>query len=260
MKRQGVSTRPIGLSVVIPVLNEADNVLPLLDEILNAIPNTLTFEVLFIDDGSTDDLVERLAPQLETSKPVRLIRHARRGGQSAAIRTGVKAANGTWIATLDGDGQNDPADIMRLLELVRPDRESGPTMAGGIRTKRRDTWSKRMASMIANRIRGLVLNDGCPDTGCGLKVFRRDAFLDLPFFSAQHRFLPALFRSHGHDCVYAPVNHRSRNRGVSKYNNLRRGVVGFIDLLGVVWLIRRTRLVPAAAEWFPSAREHEKAD
>ncbi len=239
--------RPVRLSVVVPVFNEAENVLPLLDEIQRALSGRVAFEVVYVDDGSTDGTVARLAEAVASGR-LRLVRHLRRSGQSAAVRTGVKAARGEWVATLDGDGQNDPADIPALFE-----RASGgegaerPVLVGGLRLSRRDTLSKRFASRFANAVRQSFLQDGCTDSGCGLKLFRRDAFLDLPFFGAMHRFLPALFKAHGHPVAYVPVNHRPRERGTSKYTNWQRGLVGVVDLLGVYWLKRRT-VVPASVE------------
>ncbi|MEI6985012.1 MAG: glycosyltransferase family 2 protein [Rhodospirillaceae bacterium] len=237
------------VSVVIPVFNEADNVLVLLDEVRAVLSGRVAAEVIFVDDGSTDATAERLASRLSSREvvPVRLIRHLQRSGQSAAVRSGVKAASGGWIATLDGDGQNDPADILNLLEAARNDA-CGPALIGGVRARRRDTLSKRLASRFANALRQALLRDGAVDTGCGIKLFRRDAFLDLPFFGAQHRFLPALFRSHGHGVIFVEVNHRPRAGGVSKYVNWRRGVVGFFDLFGVLWLTCRTKVPPAVEE------------
>lgn len=236
------------LSVVIPVYNEADNVLPLLDEIVQALTAHGPIEVIFVDDGSSDDTAARLKPRLGGANRVRLIRHTRRSGQSAAVRTGVKAAGGDWVVTLDGDGQNDPADIPRLLETAFRPVPRPPALVGGLRQTREDVWSKRVASRLANRLRQAMLRDGCTDSGCGLKLFRRDAFLDLPYFTAMHRFLPALFQIQGHAVAYAPVNHRPRRRGVSKYGNLGRALVGFVDLFGVYWLKRRTVLSPSAVE------------
>ena len=241
----------VRLSVVVPVYNEADNVLPLLAEIRTALAGR-SFEVIFVDDHSDDDTAARLLPVL--GPDLRLIRHRSRAGQSAAIRTGVMAARGEWIATLDGDGQNDPADLPRLLAVAWA--EGGPELVGGLRLKRRDSWSKRVATKIGNGIRQAVLRDGGPDTGCGIKVFRRDIFLGLPYFAAMHRFLPALFGIHGARAEYVPVNHRPRQRGVSKYGNLGRALVGIFDLLGVVWLGRRTRLPGKTTEELgPEARE-----
>jgi dolichol-phosphate mannosyltransferase len=245
---------PLLLSVVIPVYNEAENVLPLLAEIRAALVTVGDHEVIFVDDCSDDGTAERLAPELNaagatTSVPgstVRVVRHASRSGQSAAVRTGVRAARGMWIATLDGDGQNDPADIPNLLNRAFAD--GGPELVGGLRRKRQDVWSKRVATKIANGLRQKVLKDGCMDTGCGIKVFRRDSFLGLPFFGAMHRFLPALFQIHGFRVDYVEVNHRPRQRGVSKYGNLGRAAIGIVDLLGVLWLKRRTSLPAAVVE------------
>jgi len=253
---------PLLLSVVIPVYNEADNVLPLLAEIRAALTAVGDYEVIFVDDCSDDGTAGRLATELKASEfvtsassqslapspvsTVRVVRHASRSGQSAAVRTGVRAARGIWIATLDGDGQNDPADIPNLLN--RALISDGPGLVGGLRRKRRDVWSKRVATKIANGLRQAVLKDGCPDTGCGIKVFRRDAFLGLPFFGAMHRFLPALFQIHGYRVDYVEVNHRPRQRGVSKYGNLGRAAIGIVDLLGVLWLKRRTSLPAAVIE------------
>lgn len=238
---------PLQFSVIIPVYNEAENVLPLLGEIRAALAGRDDYEVVFVDDCSTDDTVDRLGPALAASQTrTRLVRHSSRCGQSAAVRTGVRAARGVWIATLDGDGQNDPADIPNLLD--RAFMEGGPELVGGLRRKRRDVWSKRAATKIANGLRQKVLNDGCMDTGCGIKVFRRDAFLALPFFGAMHRFLPALFQIHGYRVNHVEVNHRPRRRGVSKYGNLGRAAIGIVDLLGVYWLKRRTNLPAAIIE------------
>lgn len=235
------------VSIVIPVFNEAENVVPLLEEVRAAVAGLGPAEVIFVDDASADDTAERLRPHLGGESPrVRLVRHGRRSGQSAAVRSGVKAARGRWIAPLDGDGQNDPADIPTLLAATRG--QDQPALVGGVRAKRRDTLSKRLASRFANGLRQALLRDGAVDTGCGIKVFRRDAFLDLPFFGAQHRFLPALFRSHGHTVAYAPVNHRPRGGGVSKYVNWRRGTVGLFDLFGVLWLKTRTPVPPPVTE------------
>ncbi len=241
----------VRLSIVIPVFNEADNVLPLLDEVVAAVAGLGPTEVVFVDDGSADSTTERLRPRLcggtSDLPAVRLVRHLRRSGQSAAVRTGVKAAVGSWIATLDGDGQNDPADIPSLVAAVEGgSTPTGPTLIGGVRARRQDTLSKRLASRFANGLRQALLRDGAVDTGCGLKLFRREAFLELPFFGAMHRFLPALFLMHGHRVAYVTVNHRPRRQGASKYGNVRRALIGLIDLLGVFWLKCRT---PVPSPW-----------
>ncbi len=227
------------ISVVVPVYNEQSSVLPLLDEILQSLAPADLCEVIIVDDGSEDATVETLRDRLMGGERVRLLRHIGRRGQSAAIRTGVRAARSAWIATLDGDGQNDPKDIVRLTDLVRQAGADAPALVGGLRVARRDAWSKRLAGTVANNIRQALLRDDCTDTGCGLKLFRRDAFLDMPYFGALHRFLPALFRAHGFGVRFVPVNHRPRQGGQSKYSNLRRGVIGLVDLLGVFWLIQR---------------------
>lgn len=244
MKDDLTDRKAVRLSVVVPVFNERDNVLPLLTEIERALSGQGAFEVIFVDDGSSDDTGKVLAPMVAAGR-ARVLRHLKRCGQSAAVRTGVKAAAGIWIATLDGDGQNDPGDIPKLLAATEGDPADAPRLVGGLREKRRDTWSKRAASRFANGLRQVLLKDGCNDTGCGLKVFEREAFLDLPFFGAMHRFLPALFRAHGHKTAFVPVGHRPRARGTSKYTNLRRGLIGVVDLLGVYWLMRRTDLSAA---------------
>lgn len=232
------------LSVIVPVFNEGENVIPLLDEIERALAPLGPFEAVFVDDCSTDDTPARLAAAVAEGRPVRLLRHRRQSGQSAAVRTGVKAARAPWIATLDGDGQNDPADIPAL--FARSQQGDRPLLVGGIRAKRQDTLSKRLASKVANAVRQSMLQDGCADSGCGIKLFSRDAFLDLPSFNAMHRFLPALFTAHGHPVAYVPVHHRPRTRGVSKYTNWQRALVGVVDLLGVWWLKRRTRVSSAS--------------
>jgi len=240
--------QPWRLSVVIPVYNEADNVLPLLAEVQQAVSPYAESEIIFVDDGSQDQTAARLAGQAD-GQSVRLLRHRRRSGQSAAVRTGVKAARGTWVATLDGDGQNDPADIPRLIAAVTAAPPTAvPVLVGGLRQGRQASWSKRLASRLANRLRAALLRDDCPDTGCGLKLFRRDAFLDLPFFGALHRFLPALFRAYGYSVAFVPVGDRPRLRGSSKYGNLRRGLIGVVDLLGVYWLTRRVGRVAEVDE------------
>ncbi len=238
----------IRLSIVIPVFNEADNVLPLLDEVaaMVAAAGLAPAELVFVDDASSDATAERVLSRLglRDGLMVRLVRHGRRSGQSAAVRTGVKAAAGAWVATLDGDGQNDPADIPKLLAMAEGGGVTGPALVGGVRARRRDTLSKRLASRFANGLRQALLQDGAVDTGCGLKLFRREAFLELPFFGAMHRFLPALFHIHGHAVAYVAVHHRPRREGVSKYGNLKRALVGVVDLLGVFWLKCRTPAPP----------------
>jgi dolichol-phosphate mannosyltransferase len=228
------------LSVVVPVFNERDNVTPLINEITTALRGLTSFEIVYVDDCSRDDTLDVLK-RLKTDVPeLRVIKHISQSGQSTAVRTGVKQARGAWIATLDGDGQNDPADIPKLLA----EREKSATevkLFAGWRVNRKDTGSKRWASKFANAIRSRMLKDSTPDTGCGIKLFEREAFLDLPYFNHMHRYLPALMQRAGWKTISVPVNHRHRASGVSKYNNLHRALVGLRDLRGVAWLIARSK-------------------
>ncbi|MBC7657139.1 MAG: glycosyltransferase family 2 protein [Frankiaceae bacterium] len=228
------------LSVVVPVFNERDNVGPLVAEIVAALRGRLAFEIVYVDDCSKDDSFAMLQQLMQSTPELRVLGHVSQSGQSTAIRTGVKAARGAWIATLDGDGQNDPADIPKLLD-VRATSDASLKLFAGWRVNRRDTGSKRWASKFANAIRSRLLRDETPDTGCGIKLFERDAFLDLPYFDHMHRYLPALFKRAGWNCISVPVNHRERSTGVSKYNNLQRAWVGLADLRGVGWLIKRSK-------------------
>lgn len=228
------------LSVVVPVHNEEANVVPLIDEILAALRGRVNFEIVYVDDCSRDATATRLRDALTRVPELRALRHVQQSGQSTAIRTGVKAARGTWIATLDGDGQNDPADIPNLL-AARDSGDPAVKLYAGWRVHRRDSGSKRWASKIANAIRARLLRDATPDTGCGIKLFERAAFLDLPYFDHMHRYLPALMQRAGWKTLSVPVNHRERASGVSNYNNLQRAIVGIADLRGVAWLIRRSK-------------------
>jgi len=229
------------LSVVVPVFNERDNVGPLVGEIVAALRGRLAFEIVYVDDCSKDDSLDVLR-QLKSSTPeLRVIGHLKQSGQSTAVRNGVKAARGAWIATLDGDGQNDPADIPKLL-AQRANSAPEVKLLAGWRVERKDSGSKRWASKIANGIRSRLLRDETPDTGCGIKLFERAVFLDLPYFDHMHRYLPALVKRAGWQSVSVPVNHRERSAGVSKYNNLGRAWVGLKDLRGVAWLIQRSKI------------------
>jgi dolichol-phosphate mannosyltransferase len=242
------------LSVVIPVRNEAPNIAPLVAEIRAALDSVLDYEIVYVDDGSSDDTVVAISGLARTFPRLRLVRHARSCGQSAAVRTGVKAARAPWIATLDGDGQNDPADLPRLWQMALAAPAVPPLLVAGHRQRRQDSAVKRVSSRIANRVRGRLLRDGTPDTGCGLKLFRRELFLDLPFFDHIHRFLPALVQRQGGRVVSVGVNHRPRERGKSNYGTFDRLWVGITDMLGVMWLQRRTKNPEILAESAEEAR------
>ncbi|GGD49620.1 glycosyltransferase family 2 protein [Pseudoxanthomonas indica] len=228
------------LSVVVPVFNERDNVAPLVNEITAALRGVVDFEIVYVDDHSRDDTAAVLQALKAQVPELRVLHHVQQSGQSTAIRNGVKAARGAWIATLDGDGQNDPADISKLIAA----RDGGGVQTklyAGWRVNRQDSGSKRWASRWANAIRSRMLRDDTPDTGCGIKLFEREAFLDLPYFDHMHRYLPALMQRAGWQTVSVPVHHRHRTAGVSKYNNLNRALVGIRDLRGVAWLITRSK-------------------
>ncbi|MBT3915131.1 MAG: glycosyltransferase family 2 protein [Rhodospirillaceae bacterium] len=229
------------LSVVVPVHNEAGNIEPLMAEVIAALDGIELFEIIYIDDCSRDGTPEKLVALNRKIESLRVLTHEKQSGQSAAIRTGVMAARGRLIATLDGDGQNDPADIPKLLKAYQESSADNPkTMIVGHRAKRQDSLVKRLSSKIANGIRASLLGDATPDTGCGLKVFRRQDFLDLPSFDHMHRFLPALMLRNGGQVVSVEVSHRSRERGKSKYGTFDRLWVGITDLIGVMWLKRRS--------------------
>lgn len=242
----------IDVSVVVPIMNEEDNIAPLVAEIeaaLNTTTPSRQFEILYVDDASTDKSPEILAKLRSEKEHFRAIRHAENCGQSTAVRTGVLAARGTLIATLDGDGQNDPADIPSLLAAFDNEQSSRRVgLVAGQRLKRQDTLVKRWASKIGNRVRSWALQDNTPDTGCGLKVFRRDVFLQLPYFDHMHRFLPALMYRQGYEVLHHPVHHRARQHGRSKYGVFDRGLESIADLLGVIWLNRRSRLPSKTTE------------
>lgn len=230
------------LSVVVPVFNEQDNVAPLIAEVLVALRGVTPFEIVMVDDQSRDGTLAVLRQLRAEVSELRVISHRCQSGQSTAIRSGVKAARGEWIATLDGDGQNDPADLPKLL-TARGAAVPEIKLFAGWRVNRQDSGSKRWASKWANAIRSRLLRDATPDTGCGIKLFERAAFLDLPYFDHMHRYLPALVQRAGWRSQSVPVNHRPRATGQSKYNNLHRALVGIRDLLGVAWLIKRSKVV-----------------
>ncbi len=232
------------LSVVVPVKNEEENIVPLIDEIRKALDG-MDYEIVYVDDGSTDGTLMRLHEVAGSFPRLRVIRHKNSCGQSTAVLTGVRHARGNWIATLDGDGQNDPADIPGMFEKVKDCKDSGAkslVCVCGYRRTRRDTWLRRISSRVANGVRRGLLKDDTPDTGCGLKVFSREVFLSLPYFDHMHRFLPALFLRNGGAVVSFEVNHRERTRGISKYGLFNRLWVGIVDIIGVAWLQRRSRI------------------
>lgn len=235
------------VSIVVPVRNEQDNVAPLIAEIAKALDGRWDYEIVYVNDGSTDATAERLAAEMQVRKNLRQIKHAASSGQSAAVRTGVRAARGRIVATLDGDGQNNPAFLPELLTAIEKGGER-IGLAAGQRVGRQDTGFKKFQSRTANGIRNAILHDGTRDTGCGLKAFRRDVFLALPYFDGLHRFLPALVHREGFDIVYVDVIDRPRHSGVSNYGFFDRLWIGIMDLAGVWWLIRRKKSTPVATE------------
>ncbi|MGD9863527.1 MAG: glycosyltransferase family 2 protein [Pseudodonghicola sp.] len=244
------------LSIVIPMHNEAENVVPLVREIDSACAGLPDKELILVDDGSSDDTA-RIIRDLQQDHPwLRLLQHPKAGGQSAAVHSGVQAAHGEIVCTLDGDMQNPPSEIPKLVApLMAPDAPADLGLVAGQRVKRQDTWSKKIASRLANGLRAWMLNDQTRDTGCGLKAFRRDAFLQLPYFNHMHRYLPALFARDGWQVAHVDVAHRERGGGASKYNNLQRALVGIHDLIGVAWLIRRAKTARAIEAPAPRSEE-----
>lgn len=229
------------LSVVIPAKNEADNIVTLVRDIDRALAPLAPFEIIVVDDGSTDGMGDRLMAERALLPHLRMIQHDRSGGQSAAVHTGVLAAVAPLVLTLDGDGQNPPEELPKLAAPLLADTTGRIGLVAGQRVGRQDSWSKKIASRFANGLRGWLLNDGTRDTGCGLKGFRRDAFLAFPYFNHMHRYLPALAKRDGWEVVHVDVSHRPRGAGRSNYSNIQRALVGAIDLIGVAWLIRRRK-------------------
>jgi len=231
------------LSVVVPVKNEEENIDPLVDEICAALEGFLEYEIVYVDDGSSDKTWDHLVSLGQRLSQLKIIRLRKSCGQSNAIHTGVKAALSSLIVTLDGDGQNDPADIPRLVDVFKsPNRPPDLQLVAGHRRKRMDSWVKRASALVANGVRGYLLKDRTPDTGCGLKLFPREIFLELPFFDHMHRFLPALILRSGGAVVSVEVNHRPRKYGRSHYGIWDRLWVGVVDLCGVMWLQRRSKV------------------
>jgi dolichol-phosphate mannosyltransferase len=240
-------TAAADVSIVVPVRNEADNVGPLIAEIAAALDGRWNHEIIYVNDGSTDATAERLAELMKQRRNLRQIRHATSAGQSAAVRSGVRAARGAIVVTLDGDGQNNPVFLPDLISAI----ENGGGrvgLAAGQRVGRKDTGFKKIQSRVANGVRNAILRDGTRDTGCGLKAFRRDLFLAMPYFDGLHRFLPALVRREGYEIVYVDVIDRPRHSGVSNYGFFDRLWIGILDLAGVWWLIRRKKPTPVATE------------
>jgi dolichol-phosphate mannosyltransferase len=237
----------VDVSIVVPVRNEAENVAPLIDEIAAALDGRCGYEIIYVNDGSTDATPARLAAIMQQRKNLRRIDHAISSGQSAAVRSGVRAARGAIVATLDGDGQNNPAFLSDLIDALQNGGER-VGLAAGQRVGRKDTGFKKMQSRIANGVRDGILRDGTRDTGCGLKAFRRDVFLMMPYFDGLHRFLPALVRREGFEIAYVDVIDRPRHSGVSNYGFFDRLWIGIMDLAGVWWLIRRKKPTPVATE------------
>jgi dolichol-phosphate mannosyltransferase len=231
------------ISIVVPVHNEAENILSLLEEIDKAMGLAEAYEIIYVDDGSKDSTGAVLQQAMLRFQNLRVIRHQQGCGQSKAIHTGVKAAAYPLIATLDGDGQNDPADIPHLIEVLQQQQTTTPNlwMVAGWRNKRHDSQWRLFSSLFANTIRSKLLGDNTPDTGCGLKVFLRDKFLELPYFDHMHRFLPALILRAGGRVISEPVNHRARTAGKSNYGTLDRLWAGITDVLGVIWLQKRAK-------------------
>lgn len=231
-------------------MNEEGNIAPLISEITLAATASPITEIIYIDDGSTDNTYATLIQLTSQFPMLRVLQHDRRSGQSTALLTGIKAASNNVIATLDGDGQNDPADIPALYDLYKTETITGEkVMITGRRKKRQDNFGRRFASRFANRLRAFLLKDSTPDTGCSLKMFTRNDYLELPFFNHMHRFLPALMIRNGVRLAHVDVSHRPRTTGTSKYTNFNRAIVGIADLMGVMWLQRRGSLLPVISEY-----------
>jgi dolichol-phosphate mannosyltransferase len=237
----GSTSETPALAVVVPVHNETENIAPLVAEIKAALTGTHPFEIIYVDDGSTDATLQTLKDLGKQTPELRIIQHHICSGQSAAVATGVRVARADIIATLDGDGQNDPADIPKLFDVISQAPDPDNMMVAGRRANRQDSLLKKFSSRIANNVRECLLRDDTQDTGCGLKVFTRKAFLEMPHFDHMHRFLPALMKRRGGIIVSVDVNHRPRERGQSKYGVMNRLWVGIVDLFGMMWLQRRAR-------------------
>ena len=242
--------------MLVPVMNEAGNVRPLIDEICDTFLGR-PFEIIYIDDGSTDETQAELRKCLSEIKELRVFRHKKQSGQSVAIRTGLLASRAPLIAVLDGDGQNIPADLPALEKALSASRPN-MGMAGGVRQGRKDSLIKKFASRRAKNLRSWLLKDTHPDSGCGIKIVDREVFLRLPFFNHMHRFMPSLVRRNGGAVIGVPVAHRPRQVGNSKYRILDRLIVGISDVLGVMWLLRRAPAIGVVAELGQPARSAKK--
>ncbi len=233
------------ISIVIPAKNEAENIRPLITEIQTAMADRDDYELIYVDDGSTDDTWNELQTLYESNPHLLLVRHQQSVGQSIAILSGAWQARGKWLVVLDADGQNDPADIPGMLNAVQDANHRDPAVWGviGHRVNRRDDWVKRLSSKVANGFRDFMLRDGIPDTGCGLKAVLRERYLRLPSFNHMHRYIPTLIQAQGGSMLVHPVNHRPRQAGVSNYGVWNRLWVGLVDVLGLWWLKRRAKVV-----------------
>ncbi|WP_394173116.1 glycosyltransferase family 2 protein [Thalassotalea litorea] len=228
------------ISVVVPAKNEQDNIDPLITEINRALTGHYEYEIVYVDDGSTDETYQRLADIQQNQPNLKIIRHKVSVGQSTAVFNGVKNSQGSLIATLDADGQNDPADLPKLIDAAKAQPQYSHFCIAGYRKNRSgdNSW-KRWQSKVANQIRQALLDDETPDTGCGIKVIPRETFIALPYFDHMHRFLPALIKRRGGNIEVIEVNHRPRLSGTSNYSFSNRALVGLVDLFGVIWLKRR---------------------
>ena len=231
------------ISVIVPVYNESEIITPLIDEIYQELSGKIKYEIIIVDDGSADNTTNVLIPLINRSGyPLRIIRHVENYGQSTALHTGIQSARAAWVVTMDGDGQNDPADIMKLLMARDSSTVPGLRAICGYRKKRNDSIVKKISSVIANRVRNFFLHDMSPDTGCGLKLIHRNTFLGLPYFDHMHRFIPALIKRSGNSILSIEVSHRPRTTGYSKYSINNRLWTGIIDLFGMLWLMRRAKV------------------
>ena len=227
------------ISIVIPVLNEERNIINLITEIKKNLEKKIKYEIIIVDDGSSDNTYNVLLKYLKKNNKVLVFKHKKNYGQSVSLRTGIMQTSSNYIVTLDGDGQNDPRDILKLLKNFETDKEF--MMVIGNRVKRIDNFARRLASRTAFKIRKFILKDETPDTGCAIKVFKKEDFLKLPFFNHIHRFLPFLFNSFKGKVISIQVNHRARINGYSKYSNFQRFLVGISDIFGVIWLRKRSK-------------------